>query len=65
MPNEYSVMIHDFISGRIADARHRKAEATAVGDRAEISYWQGHLDELDWLRGYFREHTDLKDFEYY
>ena len=65
MPNEYSVMIHDFISGRIADARQKKAGAAAVGDDASILYWRGHLDELNWLRTYFKEHTDLKDFDYY
>ncbi len=65
MANEYSVIIHDFISARRAAAEQRQAEAQAIGDEAMVSYWQGQLDEYDWLRAYFRKHTDLKGFIYY
>ncbi|MEJ2056748.1 MAG: hypothetical protein P8X39_02780 [Desulfofustis sp.] len=65
MANEYSVIIHDFISARRAAAEQRQADARARADEAMVSYWQGQLDEWDWLRRYLRENTDLKGFIYY
>lgn len=65
MPNEYSIAIHDFISSRMANAGKKLADAEAEDDTAMIYYWRGQLDEYRWLRAYFREHTDLKNFVYY
>ena len=65
MPNEYSIQFHDFITGEIEKARSKRAEAERAGDDHNLSYWNGQIDELIWLRAYLKAHVDLKDFTYY
>lgn len=60
MPNEYSVIIHDYLSEKIAEAER----GVARGDEHTLFY-RGQLEELHWLRAYLRENIDLKDFNYY
>lgn len=60
MPNEYSVTIHDYLTGKITEAR----AAVARGDE-HAPFYRGQLAELYWLRDYLRENIDLKDFTYY
>lgn len=65
MPNEYSVQFHDFITSKLESARSRLAGAEQAGDDPNRSYWNGQLEELNWLRAYLKAHVDLKDFTYY
>ena len=60
MPNEFSVEIHKYITGKIREAE----EAIAKRD-AHSSYYQGQLEELQWIRKYLRENVDLKNYIYY
>lgn len=65
MPNEYSIVIHDYISNRIERTTQKIAKAHGAGDRMEVLFQQGQLDELHWMRQYLAGNSDLKDFIYY
>lgn len=65
MPNEYSIAIHDYISDRIERTTQKIAEANGAGDRIEVLFQQGQLDELHLMRHYLAGTSDLKDFIYY
>jgi hypothetical protein len=65
MPNEYAVDIHNWITEKIKVARRQIASSEAADKREELGYWNGQLEELLWLRDYFKQQVDLKGFEYY
>jgi len=65
MPNEYSVAIHNHISRIIETTETQLETARKTGDLPAEAYSRGQLDELDWIRNYFRNNIDLKGFPYY
>lgn len=60
MPNDFSVMIHNYLTEKITEAER----AVGSSDK-QSSFYHGQLEELRWLRSYLKEHIDLKDFTYY
>jgi len=65
MANEYSVAIHDYISGNIAAAEKNKINAEHQNDLATIRYYMGQLEELNSIRQYMVDKIDLKTQKYY
>ena len=65
MPNDYSIAIHDHISGMIESARNALETAHNNGDITAESSCRGQLDELCWIREYLKNNIDLKNFTYY
>ena len=63
MPNEYSITIHNYLSEEIAAQQQILELAQSHPQTRE--YARGKLNELQWIRTYLAEHTDLKDFPYY
>ncbi|MDR3628769.1 MAG: hypothetical protein P4L42_00385 [Desulfocapsaceae bacterium] len=60
MPNAYSVEIHSYLTKKIQEAE----EAIAQKD-PRSAYYQGQLEEFNWIRSYLRKNIDLKNFIYY
>jgi hypothetical protein len=65
MANEYSVAIHNYISGKIAAAEKNKQNAAIENDLGSISYYNGLLKEFNSIRQYMVEKIDLKTQKYY
>ena len=65
MANEYSVAIHNYISGQIAIAEKGKKDAEKNEDSASTRYFEGRLQELNLIRQYMVENIDLKTQKYY
>ena len=65
MANEYSVAIHNYISGQIAIAEKDKKDAEKNEDSASTKYFEGRLQELNIIRQYMAEKIDLKTQKYY
>jgi hypothetical protein len=65
MPNEYSVAIHNYISGKIAAAEKNRKDAEQENDLASIRYYKGQLEELNNIRQYMVDKIDLKTQKYY
>ena len=65
MANEYSVAIHNYISGKIAAAEKNKKHAETGNDVGSISYYNGQLKEFNNIRQYMVEKIDLKTQKYY
>ena len=65
MPNEYSIAIHAHLTRVIETTEAELETAQKAADISAASYYQGKLDELDWIRAYLRKNSDLKDFVYY
>jgi hypothetical protein len=65
MPNEYSVAIHNYISGKIAAAEKNRKDAEQENDLASIRYYMGQLKELNNIRQYMVDKIDLKTQKYY
>ncbi len=64
MPNEYSIAIHEHLSQLMETARSRLHTIRATGDASAESYCRGQLDELDWIRDYLKQNSDLDGFTY-
>lgn len=65
MANEYSVAIHNYISGKISAAEKNKKNAEMKNDLGSISYYNGQLKEFNNIRQYMVEKIDLKTQKYY
>jgi hypothetical protein len=65
MANEYSVAIHNYISGKIAAAEKNRKDAEQQNDLASIRYYMGQLKELNNIRQYMVDKIDLKTQKYY
>lgn len=65
MANEYSVAIHNYISDKIAAAEKNKKTAETENDLGSISYYNGQLMELNYIRQYMVDKIDLKTQKYY
>jgi hypothetical protein len=65
MANEFSVAIHNYISGQIEIAEKDKKDAEKNEDSASIRYFEGRLHELHIIRQYMVERIDLKTQKYY
>jgi hypothetical protein len=65
MANEYSVAIHNYISGKIAAAEKNRKDAEQENDLASIRYYMGQLKELNNIRQYMVDKIDLKTQKYY
>jgi hypothetical protein len=61
MPNDFSVVIHNYLKSRIFDSE----EAANNSDHAVAEHARGQLEELLWIRKYLKENIDLKNFVYY
>ena len=65
MTNQYSVEIHKYISDKIATATRQQKEAEAANDSAACRFYAGQLYELEKIREYMAQNTDLKTQKYY
>ena len=65
MANEYSVAVHNYISGKIAATEKNKTHAEIEKDSGSISYYEGQLKELNNIRQYMVEKIDLKTQKYF
>ena len=65
MANEYSVVIHNHISGQIAMAEKGRKDAEKNEDSVSIKYFEGRLQELHIIRQYMVDKIDLKTQKYY
>ena len=65
MTNQYSVEIHQYIGDKIAAATHQQKKAEAANDSAARRFYAGQLYELEKLREYMAQNTDLKTQKYY
>jgi hypothetical protein len=65
MANEYSVAIHNYISGKIATAEKKQKAAEIDNDLAVARYYEGYLKELNFIRQYMVDKIDLKTQKYY
>ena len=65
MTNQFSVEIHQYISNKIAAATHQQKKAEAANDTAASQFYAGQLYELEKIREYMAQNTDLKTQKYY
>lgn len=65
MANEFSVVIHDYLSTKIAVGEKHKTAADKINDSATARYYEGQLRELNAIRLYMAENIDLKTQKYY
>ena len=65
MTNQYSVEIHKYISNKIAAATDQKKKAEIANDTAASQFYAGQLYELEKIREYMAQNTDLKTQKYY
>jgi ABC-type phosphate transport system ATPase subunit len=65
MTNQYSVEIHKYISNKIAAATHQQKKAETASDTAASQFYAGQLYELEKIREYMAQNTDLKTQKYY
>ena len=65
MANEYSVAIHNYISGKIAAAEKNKKNAEMANDLGSINYYNEQLKEFNNIRQYMVDKIDLKTQKYY
>ena len=62
MAHEYSVQIHNWITGKV-DGIKQDMKTASDPDRA--SYLSGQLAELEFIRDYMTRHIDLDTQQYY
>ena len=60
MAHEYTVLIHNWITGKIEQARAQKISAEKNNDSGTKMYAAGQLEELLFFQKYLAEHMDLK-----
>ena len=65
MANQYLVDVHRFINSNMETAQKSREAAAAGGDRTQIDYFDGQLEELARLRAFLRDHFDLTTQRYY
>lgn len=65
MANQYLIEIHNYITSKIGDAQKAKKVAVQKEDPAQISHFNGQLDQLGALRRFLKEHYDLPTQSYY
>jgi hypothetical protein len=65
MTNEFSVIIHNYISDKIATTEKNIQYAEKKNDIESISYYEGQLKELNSIRQFMAEKIDLKTQKYY
>lgn len=65
MTNEFSVIIHNYISDKISTTEKNKRHAIKKNDIESISYYEGQLKELISIRQFMAEKIDLKTQKYY
>ena len=65
MANEYSVKIHNYISGKITTAQKAKKASEAQNDEETRRYFEGQIHELLNMREYMKAKIDLKTQKYY
>lgn len=65
MANEYLVLVHNYISGKIAVAKEGKETARKQGDYETQRFYSGQLEELYNMREYLSARIDLKTQRYY
>jgi hypothetical protein len=61
MPNDFSVVIHNYLKDKILEAE----ETAKNADDHLAAHARGKLEELLWIRRYLKENIDLKNFIYY
>ena len=65
MANEFSVVIHNYISNEMVTSEKSKKMAEKENDIASMRYHEGRLLELNAIRQYMAKHIDLKTQKYY
>ncbi len=65
MANQFLVEIHEFISTQMALGHQAQTEAQARGDRGQMKFCDGRMDELQKLRRFLSDQFDLDTQTYY
>ena len=65
MAHEYSIKIHDYLTGKIADAQKNKKKAKSLEDFGNVQFYNGQLEELFSVRKYLTDQIDLDTHKYY
>ena len=65
MANEYLVLVHNYITEKIAVAEEGKKKARKQGDHETQTFCDGQLKELYNIREYLTARIDLKTQKYY
>ena len=63
--HEYSIKIHDYLTGKIADAQKNKKKAKSLEDFGNVQFYNGQLEELFSVRKYLTDQIDLDTHKYY
>ena len=65
MAHEYSVLVHDWISGKIDRVKPEIKKARDLNDISSEQYFNGQLQELLNIRQYLTDQIDLDTHKYY
>ncbi|OGR07234.1 MAG: hypothetical protein A2511_12525 [Deltaproteobacteria bacterium RIFOXYD12_FULL_50_9] len=65
MAHQFSVEIHNFLTGNLEEARQILARATQERDEAAVRFQEGRIAELLFFRQQLVEKYDLKDQRYF
>ena len=65
MAHDYSVLIHDWLTQKIDIAETEIKTAHKDNESEKILFFQGHLEELIFLRKYLTDQIDLETQNYY
>lgn len=65
MAHQFSVEIHNFLTGNLAEARRILAVAAQERDEAAMRFQEGRIAELLFFRQQISEKYDLKNQQYF
>lgn len=65
MAHEYSVQIHEFLSGKLKEVEEGMAAAAAANDAEQLHYEKGRLDLLNTMRKHMTDKFDLATQKYF
>ncbi len=57
--------IHDYLTGKIADAQKNKKKAKILEDYENVQFYNGQLEELFSVRKYLTDQINLDTHQYY
>ena len=65
MAHEYSVVIHQYISRRIALAEQNKEKAARICDHEMGRFYEGQINELVFFREYLNQTINHENQKYF